>query len=108
MKHIFLLSLCFTVLTSCWRKSKVDVTLTSIKEATFMFKASESIWGGPIGMLVHVTGTCTDTIYVQDVALPPGNIDSTLRFDWYSDTVYLRLHAHRLVTGKLHIVAEAK
>ncbi|MBX9891266.1 MAG: hypothetical protein K2Y12_02965 [Chitinophagaceae bacterium] len=103
MRVIIILAFCCFLfqVQSCVDTSKGVVFLNKVdKDTTIQVSTNADT---PVGLILRVKGVIDDSIMVNNVLIPGGDIDMRIERDWYSPNFEIRFQSYKAKKGKLEI-----
>ena len=103
MRVISILAFCCLIflMQACVDTSKGVVFLNQVDKDTTIQVSTNA--GTPVGLILRVKGVIDDSIMVNNVLIPGGDIDMRIERDWYSPNFEIKFQSYKAKKGKLEI-----
>jgi len=99
MTNFFLMAFVFVSVSACNRKQEVLIENVS-RDTVIMIETEVT---NPTLLRLSVQGNVNDSISISHIKLDWGEIDTVLRYDWYSKDFPIKYKANKATKGKLSI-----
>ena len=103
MRVISILTFCCLIflMQACVDTSKGVVFLNQVDKDTIIQVSTNA--DTPVGLILRVKGLIDDSIMVNNVLIPGGDIDMRIERDWYSPNFEIKFQSYKAKKGKLEI-----
>lgn len=91
-----------TFFSSCYKDRKGIWEVIDASRDTVFFDNDSSSYS-PNAIILNITGQTDDSIMIQGVVIPGGEINEKIRLDWYNKNVSVDYKSYKATTGNLKI-----
>lgn len=89
----------YILLTGCTSSNIIEIKDASV-DTTIIVKTDAHY---PTLLHLNISGKTKDTFYVNNFLIPGGIVDTTLIYDWYVDSFFIKYKPYKFNSGKLKI-----
>jgi hypothetical protein len=96
MKKLFI---SLYIFASCRSSDVVSISDAS-KDSVFQIKTKTTY---PTTLQLHIQGRVNDTFIINNILIPGGIVDTTIKYDWYIKDFQINFKAYNVSKGSLII-----
>jgi PBP1b-binding outer membrane lipoprotein LpoB len=85
-------------ISGCYNDKTIALPIKKIKDTSFIIpnKSKNSTI-----LSISINGYSNDSVIINNIKLPGGNLDTTLKMDWYKDTIIINFKKFKASKGDL-------